>query len=124
MKLKDYIIVFIMMTVVSTVFHFIGKQTEVINNNYYKDSIIERYHETLKYFEQKIIKNHYEQKTDSIIISYMYDSLLSRAVMFTTKRILDFGFTETDTDSIKQSGTLPTGNNSSEKPFTDSKRDD
>lgn len=123
MTLKNYIILLIMMIVVSGVFHFIGKQTKVINNNYYKDSVIERYHDTLKYFEKEIIKNKYEYKTDSIILSFMPDSILSVDIMQRTRRILKYGFTEDDKPGTEQSGTLPTGNNSSEKPCTDSKPD-
>lgn len=124
MTLKNYIILLIMMIVVSGVFHFIGKQTKVINNNYYKDSVIERYHDTLKYFEKEIIKNKYEYKTDSIILSFMPDSILSVDIMQRTRRILKYGFTEDDKPGTEQGGTLSTGNNSSEKPSTDSKRDD
>lgn len=112
-----------MMIIVSGVFHFIGKKTETINN-YYKDSVIERYHDTLKYFKKEIIKNKYEYKTDSVILPFMPDSVLSIDIMQRTRRILNYGFTETDKHGTIKSRTLPDGINSSERPATDSKRDD
>jgi hypothetical protein len=99
-----------MILAVQTLFYFLNKREVIIYNNTYKDSIINNYYDTVKYFEKEKTINKYEYKTDSVIINYMPDSLIAFEIMRSTKRILDNGFTAEGINGIKQGRTLSDGN--------------
>ncbi len=122
-KVIDYIFKLIVIILLFVLIFLNNKET-VTSNNYYKDSVILIYKDTSKIIKEKIIENRYEYKIDSIVISYLPDSVLSREVMLSTKRILDFGFSPFCADGTDKGGGVSDGNNSSEKPATDSRKDD
>ena len=108
-KIIDYIFK-INVVILLIVLIFTDKKETCISNNYFKDSVVLIYKDTAKYFEKQIIKNHYEYKIDSVVISYLPDSVLFPEIMRLSREILQYGFTETNLDGIKQGGTLPDGN--------------
>lgn len=108
-KIIDYIFKTIVV-ILLIVLIFIDKKETCISNNTFKDSVILIYKDTAVYFQKEIIKNHYEYKIDSVIISYMPDSLIAFEIMRSTKRILDYGFTAEGINGIKQGRTLSDGN--------------
>ena len=108
-KIIDYIFK-IIVVILLIVLIFTDKKETCISNNYFKDSVVLIYKDTAKYFEKQIIKNHYEYKIDSVVISYLPDSVLFPEIMRLSREILQYGFTETNLDGIKQGGTLPDGN--------------
>jgi hypothetical protein len=54
-----------------------------------KDSVIMIYRDSIIYYEKQLIKNHYEYKIDSVIISHIPDSAYERELMLRTRYILN-----------------------------------
>lgn len=128
-KILDYIFK-IIVVILLIVLIFIDKKETCISNNTFKDSVILIYKDTAVYFQKEIIKNHYEYKIDSVIVSYMPDSLLFPEIMRLSREILQYemgeffgrgettkwlvlpdgGFTETDINGTDKGTALPDGN--------------
>ena len=110
-KILDYIFK-IIVVILLIVLIFIDKKETCISNNTFKDSVILIYKDTAVYFQKEIIKNHYEYKIDSVIVSYMPDSLLFPEIMRLSREILEYGtgFAETDINGTDKGTALPDGN--------------
>jgi hypothetical protein len=109
-KIIDYIFKTIVV-ILLIVLIFIDKKETCISNNTFKDSVILIYKDTAVYFQKEIIKNHYEYKIDSVIISYMPDSLLFPEIMRKSREILQYSrFTETNINGTYKGTALPDGN--------------
>ena len=110
-KIIDYIFKTIVV-ILLIVLIFIDKKETCISNNTFKDSVILIYKDTAVYFQKETIKNYYEYKIDSVIISYMPDSLLFPEIMRKSREIIlhGTGFTETDINGTDKGTALPDGN--------------
>lgn len=109
-KIIDYIFKTIVV-ILLIVLIFIDKKETCISNNTFKDSVILIYKDTAVYFQKETIKNYYEYKIDSVIISYMPDSLLFPEIMRKSREILQYSrFTETNINGTYKGTALPDGN--------------
>jgi hypothetical protein len=90
MKWYDYLILFAILIISSISLYFSISKNSTITE-YHKDTtvIIERFKDSIIYFQKEIIKNKYEYKIDSIIISHIPDSSLPKECMSRARYLMD-----------------------------------
>jgi hypothetical protein len=90
MKWYDYLILFAILIISSISLYFSISKNSTITE-YHKDTtvIIERFKDSIIYFQKEIIKNKYEYKIDSIIISHIPNDSLPKECMSRARYLMD-----------------------------------